>query len=312
MAEPLVSVLIPVYNHARYVRQCLDSLLSEGWPNLEVLVVDDGSTDNSFEMVQAWRTQHPTAFKRFILERQDNKGLSRTLNYLVRKAEGDFLTPVASDDYLLPNGIARRIEYLTNNPEKLAVFGDSIVVDSCGRQTGRSALTQIYKLSARPEALKVSRLMALELILRWSVPGPGLLLRRTAFDDTLGVGCYNESVMIEDRDYYLRLLTRGALGFIDIPVAAYRRHQENTVNANGAKRVRQYADLASIAQRLSHQFTGIEKLALWVEAKKQATAFSGFELTRLPAWFFWRLVWALLLLIQDARVFFYRFAGGVD
>ena len=302
MPEPLVSVLIPVYNHARYVRQCLDSLLTEGWSNLEVLVTDDGSTDNSFEVIQEWRTEHPNAFVRFELTKQENQGLTKTLNRLVAKDTGEFVTLVASDDYLLPEGISSRVSYLQQNPHLLAVFGDCVVVNEGNHQILSSALTSIYKRSARPAALLCPDLISLELILRWSVSGPGLLLRKEAFERNAGVGPYDESLVVEDRDFYLRLLSRRSLGFINQIDAAYRWHQNNSVKAPVSRKSRQLSDLARSARKASSNFQGIERLALLVEAARQESATSRLSWLGLIS----RLSWFVLLRIQDARLYFHR------
>jgi len=304
MSEPLVSVIIPMYNHAQYVRQCLDSLLTEGWPNLEVLVLDDGSKDNSFEVVQQWREEHPQAFQRFELNRQENQGLTKTLNRLVGMSRGEYVTLVASDDYLLPGGLAIRVQALQQNPDWLAVFGDCVVVDANNTRVKISALTQIYPRSARPEALLHRHLINLELILRWSVPGPGLLLRETAYDPTSGIGKYNEELIIEDRDFYLRLLSRNALGFIKTTVAAYRWHPESTVNSNIDRKRRQCLDLSISAARIVWAFRGIERIALWIDAQKQATAYVQDHKSKIQSGF-WRIIWAFLLFVQDLRLIWY-------
>ena len=301
MPEPLVSVIIPMYNHARYVRECLDSLLNEGWPNLEVLILDDGSKDNSFDVVQQWRAEHPTAFQHFELNRQENQGVTRTLNKLVEMAKGQYITLVASDDCLLPGGIAARIGALQEHPEWLAVFGDCVVIDGQSKRLSESGLTGLYSRSARPKSLLDRRLIALELILRWSVPGPGLLLRKVAYDLDRGVGKYDEKLIIEDRHMYLRLLAKNALGFIEAKVAVYRWHPSSTVHSNAARKRRQVLDLSSSAARMVGAFRGIERFALKVDAQKMQTAYAP-DLPSRGLGLFWRVLWGILLLIQDLRL----------
>jgi len=300
VSEPLVSVLIPVYNHARYVVQCLDSLLSEGWSNLEVLVLDDGSSDDSFEVVRRWREGHSQAFTRFELLQQSNQGLPRTLNRLIGMARGEYLTLLASDDYLLPGGIAARIRSLQVHPHWLAVFGDCTVVDPQGVPLKNSGLTQIYPKSVRLMALSCPELLPLELILRWSVPGPILLLRADAYNK---LGLYDESLSIEDRDFYLRLLSQGALGFLNFPVAAYRIHPQNSIQSSGQRQKRQLEDLARSAQKNLGRFDGLNRYALYVDYRRLSSsdwrdgtfAYKGQALV-------WRMVWQGLGLIQNLRL----------
>ncbi len=219
MKRPLVSVLIPMYNHARYIRRCLDSLLEDGWDNLEALVIDDGSSDESFEIALDWANKHSAKLVRFELTRQENQGLPRTLNKLVEKAKGEYVALLASDDYLLPGGIEARVKALENNPNWLAVIGDVHIVDTSGNLLHTSGLIGFVK---RPKwVLDHQKTLRRELLLRWWCPGPALMLRRCTFDSEQ-IGLYDTSISIEDRDYYLKLISRNGLGFIHYPVAAYR------------------------------------------------------------------------------------------
>lgn len=219
MNRPLVSVLIPMFNHAQYVKRCLDSLVEDGWDNLEVLVMDDGSSDNSFEVAKAWRDAHPSSFVRFDLNRQENQGIPRTLNRLVSSARGEYIVILASDDYLLEGGIAARVKALEENPAWSAVIGDTFIVDPSGQILDTSGAIGFAKrppwVFDRPQTLRR------ELLLRWWSPGPSIMLRRRAYT-TSQVGPYDETFSIEDRDYYLRLIAQDGLGFVRYPVSAYR------------------------------------------------------------------------------------------
>jgi glycosyltransferase involved in cell wall biosynthesis len=263
MNEPLVSVLIPVYNHARYVRQCLDSLLTEGWPNLEVLIIDDGSTDNSFEIIQGWRTEHPNAFVRFDLAKQDNQGLTKTLNNLVFKAKGEFITLLASDDYLLPGGISARIDSLQAHPNWFGVIGNAWIIDTSGNLIHKDGAAA-FKGRTRG-ILSHSDTLRRELLIRWWSPGPTLLLRRDCFDSKKGLGLYDETISFEDRDYYIRLLARNALGFVDYPVAAYRVDPTRLATPPSQKMLED--EVRSELKNLG-QFSGFDKFVLWCRAHR--------------------------------------------
>lgn len=259
MNTPLVSIIVPLYNHARYVEATLESFRSEGYPNLEIVILDDGSTDASFEIARRWLDAHPGAFQHVVLERQENQGITKTLNRLVGLSRGEFITMVASDDLLLPGGIQARLEVLGSRPDWLAVFGDARVIDGQGQTTAPSALEYIRGSNRR--ALERDDLRALELILRWAVPGPVLLSRREAFDPERGVGGYDETMFIEDRDYYLRLLARQALGFVNHSVAAYRWHARNAIRSNSSM-VRVYDAVYRAEARHVNAFRGAEREAL--------------------------------------------------
>jgi glycosyltransferase involved in cell wall biosynthesis len=256
MIHPLVSIIVPLYNHVHYVTATLESFLNEGHPNLEVVIIDDGSTDDSFMVAQTWFARHPNAFTNVILEHQENAGITKTLNRLVARANGEFITMVASDDLLLSGGIQARLAALERRPDWLAVFGDATVIDSQGVQTATSALRKIN--GANLKALGSDQFRTRELILRWSVPGPVLLYRRRAIET---IGGYDETGFIEDRDFYLRLLAQNALGFINQAVAVYRLHARNTIAAPAAQ-ARVYKSMYEAESKHRRQFTGANRSAL--------------------------------------------------
>ncbi len=94
---PLVSVLIPAFNHERFVQRCLDSVLEDPYPTKELIIIDDGSTDKTAERIADWVATHcmdlPIEYVR-----RENRGIAATLNELVARASGEFLRPGASDD----------------------------------------------------------------------------------------------------------------------------------------------------------------------------------------------------------------------
>lgn len=256
-STPLISILVPLYNHDRYVNRCLDSVLEDGYSRIEIIIIDDGSKDDSAALVRQWfERQSSLRIERFEFISRPNKGVTRTLNELVSKARGDFLTLLASDDYLLPGGIAARVEYLQSHPTKRAVFGDCIVVDDAGLKTQDSAIVDLC--GGHIECLENDDLLALELIYNWCVPGPGFMAYRDLYDQ---IGLYDESLTVEDWDMYLRIAARGLLGFIPGPVAAYRYHGGNSV-LNENMRMAQLDSLMRTAWKNNQEFQGIQRFGL--------------------------------------------------
>lgn len=97
--NPLISVIIPVYNMEKYLRRCLDSVLAQDYTNLEILVVDDGSTDGSWAICQEYARKDA----RITVIHQENGGLSAARNTGLDRATGAYIAFVDSDDYILPN-----------------------------------------------------------------------------------------------------------------------------------------------------------------------------------------------------------------
>jgi glycosyltransferase involved in cell wall biosynthesis len=258
ISTPLVSILVPLYNHSRYIRRCLDSILEDGYPHREIIIIDDGSKDDSVAVARQWYEQQaPQQIERFVLDSRPNKGVTRTFNELVSKAQGEYLILLASDDYLLPGGIGARIEYLQQHPSKLAVFGDCIVVDENGTKTHNSGIVDLH--GGHIECLKNDKLIALELIYNWCIPGPGFMARRSLYEQ---IGPYDEKLTVEDWDMYLRISASGLLGFIPNPVAAYRfLHGSNSCLNENTKTVH-LDSLMHTAWKNSWVFRGLERYGL--------------------------------------------------
>jgi len=218
---PLVSVIVPAYDHERYVAAALDSVRDEGYPNLEIVLIDDGSTDGTWDIVQAWQRANASQVP-MRLQRQENAGLTTTLNRLLDMAAGEYVTMLASDDRLVTGGIEARVRFLQRHPTRHAVIGNARVIDGDGRVLRQKAVADGNDSATR----RLARDPAGQIIENFAIPGPVLLYRARA---VLAIGGYLEGQQLEDWDLYLRLAARDWLGFVDRPVADYREHEANTV-----------------------------------------------------------------------------------
>jgi hypothetical protein len=232
LTAPLVSVLVPAFNHQEYIEYCLDSIVESSYIPLEILVIDDGSKDDTYARVCSWREKNAHRVMRMTVRQQTNQGVTNTLNTLISLAQGEYVALLGSDDALEPDGIALRVSALERHPEWLAVIGDCSIIDGAGRQEAASAFGDTFH--AHIPALLNPHRIGRELILKWAIPGPAMLARQTTYDVDIGVGLYDEQLSVEDRDFYLRLLSINALGFIPARVARYRWHVENSTNLRGS------------------------------------------------------------------------------
>jgi len=221
-----VSVIIPLYNHERFVDECLDSVLEQDLPNIELLLLDDGSTDNGFDVACRWKERHGHKFVRIYFDQQTNSGITQTFDRLIRRSTGRFIMILASDDALLPGSIIQRLE-LFRDKSVMAVFGDAIPIDDVGNVLGKSAIGELGEPCAR-EALSDPRTLPWELIFRWNIYGSVLLCRREALVANDGSSVLNLNIYSEDMQLYLRFGAQGSLRYLDKPVAKYRVHLTNT------------------------------------------------------------------------------------
>lgn len=121
MTLPLVTTIIPSYNHARYVEQAMQSVLDQDYPNIELLVVDDGSTDDSHAVIRAFIDKHPHVH---VILNTENRGQSSVLKQALAATSGEFVQLLPSDDWYLPEKTRLQVEkFHTSPPEVGVVYG---------------------------------------------------------------------------------------------------------------------------------------------------------------------------------------------
>jgi glycosyltransferase involved in cell wall biosynthesis len=241
---PLVSYLIPSYNHSHFVTRTLNSIIEDDYPNKEVVVVYDGSTDDSVETVLAWKSRHPEIS--CVVLTQSNSGVSATLNRLIRESTGKYLRFCASDDMMVRGGTQKLVHALQKHDEVQAAFGDCIVVDVNDESICESSLK--YNGSS---SVAYERYLGESLICNWAVAGPSILIEKSFF---IEYGFFDERLTIEDWFLYLRLLANRTIAFESQPVAKYRIHSTNTCKVIDPKK--RIANLESqlLAARLSYPY----------------------------------------------------------
>lgn len=210
--QPLVSVIIASYNHGPYIEASIRSVLEQAYARIELLVVDDGSMDDSVERIGRLQERYGFDFRV-----QANQGLARTLNEAIARARGSLIAPFGSDDIMLPERIATQVAYMQDKPEVGICAGNIQTIDAEGkpllgrdreRSFRRLAFDDIFD-SDKPGA-----------------PAPTLLFRREALDM---VGGFEPEVRLEDLLIELKITRAGY--FIDVlgaVLAKYRVHGLNT------------------------------------------------------------------------------------
>lgn len=258
---PLVSILVPAYNHERFVLRCLDSVLEDPYPAKELVVIDDGSIDGTAARIAGWIARHEGALP-VTFRQRENRGVAATLNELASLARGEFLRLGASDDFLLPGGTEALVRYLQAHPHKSAAIGDSIVVDRYGNRLHGSGMCALHGADKRLYA--TDRGIRRAVIAQWAIGGPVALLRRSAPGQLAG---WTEGLRIDDWDFFLRLAARDALGFVDVPVCAYRLHDANlSKTRHVATRIANLTESRHVAERRTELFEGPDRLLLKAQA----------------------------------------------
>ena len=214
-----VSVIIPSYNHQDYVLRAVESVLDQDWPQIDLIVIDDGSTDGSPEIL----AEVLKARGGFRLVVRPNRGLIKTLNEGLSIADGEFFCLLASDDYLPAGSLSCRASYLSEHPYCVAVFGDAQIVLG-NTISDQKVMTQ-----------KRRRLFELEDPIPEFIKGVNLpihtCMARTEVFRKIG-GFDDRYRNCEDLDPQLRLYLAGSINFIDISVYCLRQHLNNSTRTN--------------------------------------------------------------------------------
>ncbi|HZU38639.1 MAG TPA: glycosyltransferase [Gemmataceae bacterium] len=203
MAEPLVSVVIPTYNYARFVTEAVESALAQTYPNIEIIVVDDGSTDDTRERLDRYRGR-----LRYIY--QPNQGLSSARNTGIAHAKGEWVALLDSDDIWHPQKLEIQMRRAAEAPE--------VGLIASGHTSHRHDLDKLQPdLDAPLTAVSLE-----DLALRCRFGPSGVVARRICFDR---VGLFDTSLRsAEDRDMWVRIASQFPVAKVASPLWWYRNH----------------------------------------------------------------------------------------
>lgn len=210
--HPLVSVIISSYNHEKYIEECLLSVINQSYPNIELIVVDDGSNDNTAKKIEVLQEKYGFSF-----HAQENQGLAKTLNSCIARANGEFVAPFGSDDVMLPERVATQVEYMQGKPEVGVCAGNIEQIDSRGNPLPKRNKNRPFRQLDFDDIFCAKKDGA---------PAPTLLFRK---DILLSVGGFDPQIEIEDLPILLKITKAGY--FVDVlqeTLAKYRVHETNT------------------------------------------------------------------------------------
>lgn len=201
MSEPLVSVIIPSYNYGRYVGQAVDSALAQSYPNQEVLVIDDGSTDDTKDRLHAYGNRI-----RYI--HQQNLGLSAARNTGIREAKGDYLAFLDADDAFHPRKTELQMAWLKAHPD-VALVGTEMFSDET-----------INWCPVNSEIIPVTTITLEAMAIKPRFAPSSVIAHKKCFE---AVGQFDTELRsVEDRDMWLRIGTQFKMARLNIPLTWYR------------------------------------------------------------------------------------------
>jgi glycosyltransferase involved in cell wall biosynthesis len=278
-APPLISIALCTYNGARYLREQLDSLLSQDWPQLEIVAVDDVSTDETPSILQAYAGRH-SCIRYF--QNTSNLGYQKNFERAMRECRGRWIAPCDQDDIWLPHKLSRLAQALDDGTSLLA-FCDSELIDHHGESLERK-LSDIIALHSTDDPLPFLRSNM--------VSGHAMLFCRSLLDKGLPL----PAELFHDWWLAYVAVSQAPIRYVDACLVQYRQHAASVTDISGRKsktrkpilkqgyRARQLADdgvrialLSDVAGK--GQAEALELLSLWKAREHQ--------------WLSWRLAWFL-------------------
>src|ERR1700691_4780937 len=238
---PVVTAIVPVYNHEKYVIDSLRSIIRQNYPNVELIVINDGSKDRSHEMVLSLVEECKQRFLRFEYINRENRGLSATLNQALEIARGKYLSVLASDDLIVPDKFRWLVEALEQTDDSYAAaFGNASFIDEHGRETylteegnpQESTTGKTYSnfldfyTKDRDFDYKAEFGTYLTLLAGNYLPGMSNLSKTAMVKE---VGGWTDDNVLEDWEMWLKLSQERKFLFIDRTVALYRMHGTNAI-----------------------------------------------------------------------------------
>ena len=207
---PLVSYVVPSYNHFCYVEKTITSILNQDYPNIELIVLDDGSTDGSNELLEELSIKYG-----FYYEVHNNMGCAATLNKGFSIGSGKYFCALASDDWIVSNKTSIQVAYLEENPEIAVCGGNIIAVDEKENVLKKQRYANFRTLVF--EDVFFGR--------KHGIQAPTAMIRKDVF---IEVGGYDPAIILEDIYLWLKITKRGyPLAVLEDKLAFYRKHGSN-------------------------------------------------------------------------------------
>lgn len=273
MPNPITSILIPAYNHEKYITDLIESIWSHGLTDYEIVLVDDGSQDSTNKVAQNLANRSPVNMRVFS---RPNKGLVRTLNELVGLAKGDFVYFIASDDIVAPGGLSAAIKNLCENENYMMIMGN-------GRsfRTNEKLEEVLYGERMRC-TLKAGRNATLEYLYSNI---SNILIQTCIYRKNfiVGINGFDEDAMLDDWPFQIKtfqsLKDDSNWRFMEECVVHYRRHDTN-ISRNIDKQYLQITDTVNryIPEEnrnklLSSAYVNLAKVAIFKSPMKGLSLF---------------------------------------
>lgn len=221
--EPLVSIIVPAYNHDRFIKECLMSISNQTYVNKELILINDGSTDNTDKIVKEMYYFLNEQFTRFIYINKKNGGVCRCLNMGIDVSQGRYIVPFASDDFMLPLKLEHQIKYMEANKDYIMTYTDCYSVTCYGELKYIKEFNVEDRFSNYID-FKEGYIFDFMLKNLLKMPSTTLCYKRECFDK---IGKFDDNTTCEDPDMLLRVAKDYKIGCIKEILSLHRVHNTN-------------------------------------------------------------------------------------
>lgn len=311
--NPLVSVLIPAYNHERFVQEAIKSIIAQTYKNIELIVINDGSTDNTHQKIMEWQNACKERFVDFKYISKKNRGITHTLNMEVKLATGKYIFLLASDDTVEPNAVSILLDELESLDDTYVFCcGDADFIDEDGRKIyldflGKphhdyntpfyTSFLHFYTRNRTDFDFSGPEFGSYESFLLGNYIPIGLLLKRRSLFD---VGLYDENIHIEDFDLWLKLSKKYRMKYVNKILCHYRLHKNNAITKHKALLVKSILDIYIREKDFSYS-CGYE--AKWHYAFTNILLTNFYRLTYHEFFFYLKHIKSIVLLKYGIQAF---------
>ena len=239
--KDLISVLMPAYNHENFVQDAIKSVISQNYKNVELLIIDDGSNDSTFEKIMELEEECKKRFKNFFAAKQSNQGVVITLNKLLELSKGEFIYFLASDDMVEDdNAFDIQTKFLKRHKDYSLVAGDNAIIDGNGRicywDKERNYVYDENKATYKTFCDFLQKNTKLDFnssiygtyqtLIHGNYIQNGKLIRRSIFKK---FGLFTQKAPLEDYWLMLQIAKYSKMKYINKILGKYRWHNSNTV-----------------------------------------------------------------------------------
>ncbi len=227
--NPLVTIVVSCYNHSNYIEQTLYSVINQSYKNIQLVIIDDFSNDNSSDIIEKWVTKHKIGiFKR----NKQSLGITKSFNNAVKLIKGDYFIDLAGDDVLLPHCVQKQISIYKNHPKSNIgiVYGNTRVIDKANNYL----YTYYEKFSQKKKTTKPEDGFIYKELLNHSniICSVSALINKKIFKELNG---YDENLIYEDYDFWLRMAREYSILYVDDIIVEKRKLSSSLGHTNTLK-----------------------------------------------------------------------------